>query len=200
VNSDANVVVIDDDEPTRRALLFQLSSAGFQVIGFGSAIDFVNARLNAQIECVVVDMYLPLMDGLQLQAEIRRVEPNISIVFISGHGDTSVAVAAMKQGAVDFLEKPIDDRALLESVRRGTELARHRKRAQIERVEIERCYETLTRREREVFGLITSGLLNKQVGAELGTTETTIKVHRARVMQKMRADSLAALVKMSTVL
>jgi two-component system, LuxR family, response regulator FixJ len=160
----------------------------------------VRAPDHRMVDCVVADVHLPMMDGLQLQAEIKRVAPHVSMVFITGHGDLSVGMAAMKEGAVDFLEKPVDDEVLLESVRRGAELSRQRKAALAKRVEIERRYELLTRREREVFNLVTAGRLNKQAGAELGTTERTIKAHRGRVMEKMGADSLAALVQMAAIL
>lgn len=200
MNHDLRIAVVEDDESTRRALLRQLGSAGFQVVGFGCAADFVAAASRQQVDCVVADVYLPMMDGLQLQTEIKRVAPHVSIVFITGHGDLSVGVAAMKEGAVDFLEKPVDEKVLLGSVRRGGELSRQRRAAQARRTELERRFDLLTRREREVFNLITSGLLNKQAGAELGTTERTIKAHRARIMEKMGADSLAALVQMATML
>ncbi len=200
MNQDSNVVVIDDDESTRRAFLRQLGSAGFAAIGFGSAIDFVQAAAGAEFECIVADMNLPLMDGLHLQAEIKRLLPHVSMVFVSGHGDLSIGVAAMKGGAVDFLEKPVADEGLIKSVRRGVELARERKALHEKCIELESRYQTLTRREREVFNLITLGRLNKQAGAELGTTERTIKAHRGRVMQKMRADSFAALVQMAGLL
>jgi FixJ family two-component response regulator len=197
---DSSIAVIEDDEPARRALLRQLNSAGFQAVGFSSGIDFMNAVAHTPVGCVVADMYLPIMDGLQLQAEIKRIRPDVSIVFITGHGDLSVGLAAIKQGAVDFLEKPVRDDALIESVRRGVDLCRKRRAAQARRALIGSRYETLTRREREVFDLVTAGLSNKQAGAVLGTTERTIKVHRGRVMQKMGANSLAALVQMAIML
>jgi two-component system, LuxR family, response regulator FixJ len=198
VNQSTTIAVVEDDESMRRALLRQLSSAGFQTIGFGSAADFVRGSGRELVDCIVADVHLPMMDGLQLQAEIKRVAPHVSIIFITGHADLSIGMVAMKQGAVDFLEKPVDDDLLLESVSRGAELSRKQRAAQAERLELERRYELLTRREQEVFNLITSGRLNKQAGAALGITERTIKAHRGRVMEKMGADSLATLVRMAT--
>ncbi len=200
MNHESMVAVIDDDEPARRALLRQLNCAGFRAVGFAGGIEFVNAAAHRDFDCVVADMYLPIMDGLQLQAEIKRISPDLSIVFITGHGDLSVGLAAMKQGAVDFLEKPLHEDALIEAVRRGADLCRQRRAAQARRVQLEGRYETLTRREREVFDLVAAGRLNKQAGADLGITERTIKVHRGRVMQKMGADSLATLVRMAIIL
>jgi FixJ family two-component response regulator len=200
VNPNTSIAVVEDDESTRRALLRQLASAGFHAVGFGSAADFVRAPNHELFDCVVLDVQLPAMNGLQLQAELKRDLPCSSIVFISGRGDLSVGVHAMKQGAVDFLEKPVDDEVLLESVRRAAELSRKRRAAQANRAELERRYQSLTRREREVLDLVTCGRLNKQVGAELGATERTIKTHRGRVMEKMCAQSLAELVQMATIL
>ena len=140
------------------------------------------------------------MNGLQLQAELCRTLPFASIVFISGHGDLSLEMHAMRKGAVDFLEKPLDDEVFLSSIVRGAELTRNRRAEHAQRIELERRLGVLTSREREVFALITTGLLNKQVGAELGTTERTVKAHRERVMSKMKADSLADLVRMSGIL
>ena len=200
MNQDTKVAVIEDDESMRRALARQLSSAGFYVVGFGSAADFLHSPDHLLVDCVVADVQLPMMDGLQLQEELKRVLPDASIVFITGHGDLAVGLHAMREGAVDFLEKPVDEEVLLESIRRGAELSRQRRAARAERVELERRYHLLTPREREVFALITAGLLNKQAAAELGTAERTIKTHRGRVTRKMGAESVAALVRMAAIL
>ncbi|MGD0290381.1 MAG: response regulator [Candidatus Binataceae bacterium] len=194
------VAVIEDDERLRRALVFQLDCVGFQVVAHSSAEEFLKVPDTSAFDCIIVDNFLPRMNGLQLQAELHRSVPFASIVFISGHGDLSLGMHAMRNGAVDFLEKPLDEEALVNSIIRGADLTRNRRAEQAQRLEVERRLGALTPREREVFALITTGLLNKQVGAELGTTERTVKAHRERVMSKMKADSLADLVRMSGIL
>jgi FixJ family two-component response regulator len=194
------VALIEDDERVRRAIEFQLRTAGFEVTAYSTAEELLESGNSKEFDCVVVDIYLPRMNGLQLQEELSREVPNTSIVFITGHGDLSLGMHAMRKGAVDFLEKPVDDQALVNSITRGAQLSRRRRGEQFERTELEELQRTLTSREREVFALITTGLLNKQVGAELGTTERTVKAHRASVMNKMGADSLADLVRMAGIL
>ncbi len=194
------VAVIEDDEQVRQALVFQLPTAGFQVAPHSSAEEFLKVSDASALDCLVVDNFLPRMNGLQLQAELHSTAPFLSIVFISGHGDLSLGMHAMRKGAVDFLEKPLDDEALVSSIIRGADLTRNRRAESAQRIELERRLGALTPREREVFALITTGLLNKQAGAELGTTERTVKAHRERVMSKMKANSLADLVRMSGIL
>ena len=191
------VAVVEDDERLRQALVFQLGTAGFQVAQYSSAEEFLKVPDATASDCIVADLLLPRMNGLQLQEELNRIVPFASIVFITGHGDLSLGMQAMREGAVDFLEKPVDEEALLTSITRGAKLSRARRAEQLRRVGLEKRHRTLTPREREVFALITTGLLNKQVGAELGATERTIKVHRGRVMNKMHANSLADLVNMA---
>ena len=194
------VAIVEDTERVRHALFFQLSTAGFQVAAYSCAEELLKAVDAREFDCVVADIYLPRMDGLQLQQELNRTVPYASIVFITGHGDLSLGMHAMRSGAVDFLEKPVDDQALLSSIARGADLSRRRRAEQSRRIELEDLQRSLTSREREVFGLITTGLLNKEVGTELGTTERTVKAHRASVMSKMGAGSLADLVRMAGIL
>ncbi len=194
------VAIVEDTERVRQALFFQLSTAGFEVAAYSCAEELLEAVDVREFDCVVADIYLPRMDGLQLQQELNRTVPYASIVFITGHGDLSLGMHAMRRGAVDFLEKPVDDQALLSSIARGADLSRRRRAEQLRRIELESLQRSLTSREREVFGLITTGLLNKEVGTELGTTERTVKAHRASVMSKMGAGSLADLVRMAGIL
>jgi len=188
------VAVIEDNERLRQALFFQLSTAGFEVAPYSSAEELLEAVDAKEFDCVVADIYLPRMNGLQLQEELNRMVPYASIVFITGHGDLSLGMHAMRRGAVDFLEKPVDDQALLSSIARGADLSRTRRAEQLERIELEDLQRSLTSREREVFALITTGLLNKQVGAQLGITERTIKAHRETRRRRSLADSVQQLI------
>jgi FixJ family two-component response regulator len=194
------VAIVEDDERLRQALVFQLRSASFEVAAYSTAEELLESLDAKEFDCIVADIYLPRMNGLQLQEELKRTVPYASIVFITGNGDLSLGMHAMRKGAVDFLEKPVDDQALLSSIARGAQLSRTQRAEQFERTELEELQRSLTSREREVFALITTGLLNKQVGAEMGTTERTVKAHRASVMSKMAAGSIAELVRMAGIL
>jgi FixJ family two-component response regulator len=191
------IFLVDDDASVRRALTRLLRAIGLEVESFVSA-DALLLALDAQEpSCVVADLRMPGLTGLDLQDELARRGRDLPLLFISGHADVSSSVRAMKGGAVDFLEKPFADTELIQAVQRALARHRERKTARQEKEVLEARAARLTPREREVFALVASGLLNKQVGYELGTTEKTIKVHRARVMEKMEADSLADLVRMA---
>jgi two-component system response regulator FixJ len=194
------VAVVDDDQSFRDALTFQLVTAGFHVAGYPSAESFLAPFRLMNCDCIVADICLPGLNGLQLLAEVKQSVPFVSIIFVTGRGDISIGVQAMREGAVDCLQKPIDEQSLLDSIRRGAALFREKRAEDQRRLELQVREETLTPREHEVFGLIATGLLNKQVGATLGATERTIKTHRGRVMDKMCADSLADLVRMAEIL
>ena len=192
------VVFVVDDEPVVRASLKRLiASVGLQVQAFASAEEFLNYRRPDGPECLVLDVRLPHLSGLDLQQQLTKMKLDLPIVFITGHGDISMAVRAMKAGAVEFLTKPFRDEDLLRAIHQGIERNRTARQLRAEVGRLQQGYSSLTPREREVFPLVTSGLLNKQVAALLGTSEKTIKVHRGRIMQKMKATSLAGLIHMA---
>lgn len=194
------VAVVDDDERVCKALSFQLTTVGFEVVAYSSAHDFLTGADASRFDCVVADIFLPRMNGLELQERLRRISEFASIVFVTGRSDFSIAMQAMRAGALDVLEKPLDEETLVCAIRRGVQVSRERQSEHRQRVKLEGRYRSLPDRQRQVFILITAGLLNKQVAAELGITERTVKVHRERLRQKMGADSLAELSRMAEVL
>jgi RNA polymerase sigma factor (sigma-70 family) len=196
---DDRIALVEDNERVRDALAFQLSTAGYHVVPFASGHGLL-AQSAADFDCIIADIFLPGMNGLQLQERLINTSNSVSIVFITGRGELAIGVQAMKRGAVDVLEKPIDDAALLDAVMRGVERS-HEERLRHERhTALQERFSSLPARQRDVFTLITAGLLNKQVAAELGISERTVKVHRERLRRKMGADSLAELARMAEML
>jgi len=197
MEQDPIVFIVDDDKSVRKALTRLIKSVGLKVEAFSSANEFLKRDPHDGPACLVLDVRMPGLSGLDLQAELDRAKRTLSIVFISGHGSIPMSVQAIKAGAVDFLEKPFEEQALLDAVHHALQKDSAARQKLSELNEIQKRVDSLTPREREVFALVVTGLLNKQIAFELGTSEKTIKVHRARVMHKMQADSLPDLVRMS---
>ena len=191
------VFVVDDDVSVRESLELLIQNEGWQAETFASAQEFLDRPQSALPSCLVLDVSLPGLNGLDLQQQVATERRDIPIIFITGHGDIPMTVRAMKAGAVEFLTKPFSDDALLNAIHQALERSRTAlgQKAQID--ELRNCYASLTPREREVMALVVSGLLNKQIGGELGISEITVKAHRGQVMHKMKADSIASLVKMA---
>lgn len=194
------VYVIDDDASMRESLKSLLASVGLRVEVFGSAPEFFGNRLPDAAICLVVDVRLPGLSGLDFQAELSQAGIDVPIIFITGHGDIAMTVKAMKAGAVEFLAKPFRDQDLLDAVKLGLEKNEAKRKGEKTNAIVNSLFESLTPREQEVMRLVTTGLMNKQVAAEMGVSEITVKVHRGNVMRKMRASSLIDLVRMADML
>lgn len=194
------VFVIDDDESVRVALTNLFRSMNLVATTFASALEFLRATLPDLPSCLVLDIRLPGVSGLEFQDELAKAGIHIPIVFMTGHGDVPMSVKAMKAGAVDFLTKPFRDQDMLDAVTRALERDRKRREDEKTIANLRTLFETLTRREREVMGLVTSGLMNKQIAGKLNVSDITVKIHRGHVMRKMGARSLADLVRMAEAL
>jgi FixJ family two-component response regulator len=194
------VLIVDDDPSIRTALSRLFKSVGFQTEVFASAADMLQSRLPDTPSCLVLDVRLPGQSGLDIQSELAKRDCRIPIVFMTGHGDIPMTVRAMKAGAIDFLPKPFRDQDMLDAISKAIQNDRKRRDDEKAVAGLKAQYALLTPREREILGLVAAGLMNKQVAAEIGIAEITVKIHRGNIMRKMGAKSLADLVRMADVL
>ena len=194
------VYVVDDDHGVRDSLSLLLRSVGIKSAAYESAKAFLDAYEDDRVACLVADIRMPGMSGLDLQRELKERDIGLPIIFITGHGDVPMAVNAMKSGAMDFLQKPFRDQDLLDRINKALKLARDHQATQMEEDEIRRRLDSLTPRESEVMSMVVKGCANKVIAMDLGVSQRTVELHRARVMQKMEARSLAELVRLSELL
>jgi FixJ family two-component response regulator len=191
------IFIIDDDSSMRRALSYLLQSAGYKVETYSSAEKFLQREPYDGVGCILLDVRMPGLSGMDLQEKLMRPDYMMPIIFLTGHGELSMGVHAMKKGAIDFLTKPCDDEQLLAAVNRAIEKDMQARGSYKEKQEIRRRIELLTPRENEILRYVITGLLNKQIAATLGIAEPTVKIHRGRIMEKLRAESVADLVRMA---